>query len=272
MAARSERLAAFLRQGGWSAELAGTVPGAGARPTADAAITAGYDLLIACGGDGTLSEIAKAVAMRGAAVTLAAVPWGTANIFAHAMGCPAPPERAARWLLAAQPKLVPLGRAQSALGTGYFLAVASVGLDADVVHRLRLDRKRRWGRWAYVAGAVRRWLPYYPAPLRYVASGNEAVADAILVGLTGTYAGRMRLGTVGDCGLTLVVRGGPWMLPLQALWLLRRGLEHAPAVERLPPGPVEITTPDLPLQLDGEPAGHTPVRIEVLPAAIRALA
>jgi diacylglycerol kinase family enzyme len=62
------------------------------------------------------------------------------------------------------------------------------------------------------------------------------------------------------------------MLPLQALWLLRRGLEHAPAVERLPPGPVEITTPDLPLQLDGEPAGHTPVRIEVLPAAIRALA
>lgn len=271
MAERAARLAALLRVGGWRAELAETVPGAGARPAAEAGIAAGFEVLVGCGGDGTLNQIANVMAVGGAHVALAAVPWGTANIYAHALGCPAPVERAAAWLVRAQPRVAPLGKADFGSEKRSFIAVASVGLDADVVHRLPLTQKRRWGKLAYAAGALQGWWRAFPAPVNFEVGGAVSSADGLLVGLTRFYGGRLRLGRTGDAGIALALRGGRALLPLHALWFATRGLEHAPGVERLPPGAITIITPGRAVQLDGEPAGLTPVRLSVHTAGLRIL-
>lgn len=275
MAARARRLADLLRAGGrnekWSVELAATVPGDGARPATAAAIAAGCEVIVGCGGDGTLNEIADTVAAAGAAVALAAVPWGTANIYAQALGCPASVKRAAAWLLRAQPRPAPLGEADFLSGKRHFLAVASVGLDADVVHRLPIACKRRWGKLAYAGSALQGWWRRFPPPFQFASDGDSSSAIGVIVGLTRYYGGRLRLGRAGEHGIALALRGGRGMLFAQALWLATLGLEHAPGVERLPPRPIDVVTPGRAVQLDGEPAGFTPVRLSVRPAGLRVL-
>lgn len=265
-----ESLAAELRRGGWAVDLAATDAETGARSAAQRGLEAGYSVLLAAGGDGTLGQMADAVATAGdRRPALAVVPQGTANVFAQALGIPRRPRAAAAWLLRARPKPRPLGRVRSAAGTRHFLVLASAGFDAAVVHQLRSDDKRRWGKWAYARGALAGWRGYFPAPLEFEAGAERGTADGIIIGLTRFYGGRLRLGRVAPgASIALALRGAPALLPAQALALATLGLEHSPGVQRLSSSQIRITTPGVPLELDGEPAGHTPASFEVLPEAM----
>src|ERR1700722_2630460 len=66
----------------WRATTAGD-PG---RRLAEAAVSAGVDLVIACGGDGTVTACAEGLA--GTGVPLAVVPLGTGNLLARNVGVP----------------------------------------------------------------------------------------------------------------------------------------------------------------------------------------
>lgn len=269
-----EFIAGELRGGGWVVELAETVPEAGAKPAAEAAILAGCEVLIGCGGDGTMAEIAQAVISRPAPhPVLGVVALGTANVLAHALGCAVPVRQAAAWLLAAHPASRPLGLAVGGNGKErYFLSVASAGLDAQVVHAMTAGFKRRWGKFAYAGSAVAQTRRYFPAPIDFECDGRRGTADGIVMGLSRFYGGRLKLGRVpaGE-SILLALRGAPWGLPGQALALATVGLEHGPAVERLPGGAIRLLTSGRPLELDGEPAGLTPVELRIRPGAVRML-
>ena len=271
-----EQLAQGLRAGGWTAEVVATTAEGGATAAAEAGIREGYTVLAACGGDGTLQQIADVVAAHGAAGELApsvaALPWGTANIYGRALGCPVEAKAAGQWLLKARPMLKPLGRVSGAEGQRHFLAVVSVGLDAAVVHGLKWKAKRRWGKLAYAWAALCEWPQYFPAAVTFEQDGRPRRADGLIVGLTPYYGGRMRLGEPGaDGSIALALHGSPMALPLQGLWLALCRLEGAPGVERLASGAMRITTPGLPVEIDGEAAGRTPVEIEIEPAGLRVL-
>ncbi|MGH9417147.1 MAG: diacylglycerol/lipid kinase family protein [Terriglobales bacterium] len=260
-----ERLCQGLRAGGWAVSAAEDRP----------ATLAGYDVVVACGGDGTLHHLLQPLAALPASARPAlavAPPFGTANIMAHALGCPPGPAAAARWLLRARAVKVVLGRAETAAGVRWFATIASAGFDAAIVHSLEASAaKRRWGKLAFAARAITHWRHHFPAPLELEAAGRRLTADGLLVGLTRFYAGRGRLGQLEGGSIALALHGAPAWLPLQALGLATVGLDRAPRVQRLPPGPIEITTPGIPLELDGEPFGVTPARLSMEPDALTML-
>lgn len=268
-----ENLAAGLRHGGWSVELAETIAGAGAGPAAEHALAGGCEVLVGCGGDGTLREIAQAVYMRPPPhPTLGVVALGTANVLAHALGCVVPVEHAAHWLLDAQPRERPLGVATRGEDRRFFLSVASAGLDAEVVHRMTPAFKRRWGKLAYAGSAMAQAGRYFPAPIAYDCGGHCGSADGIILGLSRYYGGRLKLGRVEEgASILLALRGAPWWLPGQALALATVGLERGPRVERLTNAPIRLMTAERPLELDGEPAGTTPVNLDVVRGGARML-
>ncbi|HUX66145.1 MAG TPA: diacylglycerol kinase family protein [Terriglobales bacterium] len=272
--ARVEALARGLRRGGWTVDIAATDAERGAFPAAERGLCAGYSVLVGCGGDGTLNQIAHAIASAPAPHPALAVapPFGTANVYARAIGCPGHPAAAARWLLRARPQPRPLGLAVTSDGPRHFLAVASIGYDAAVVRDLHPAAKRRWGKLAFVASVGVAWRRYFPASFDYEAGNLCGRADGLMLALTPFYAGRLHLGRPGpDGALALALRGAPRLLPLQALFLLTCGLEFAPGVERLPPGSITVTTPGRPLELDGEFVGATPATLSVVAAAVHVL-
>ena len=284
MAGRGRPIAALadaLRRGGWRVDTAETSAAGGARDAASRGLRETYDVLVACGGDGTVNQVAHVVASASAddqihpLPWLGVVPWGTANILAGALGVPGGTAAAARWLLRACPRLAPLGVVRRAEGDAYFLAVASIGLDAAVVHGMRWPLKRRWGALAYAGAALTGWPNYFPASIQFeleTAGPAPPPADGLILSLTPYYGGKLRLGRVdADGAIRLALRGAPGLLLPQVLCLATIGLDRAPGVERLPPVGLSIITPGRPLELDGEPAGHTPARIFIRPRAIALL-
>lgn len=124
---------------------------ADARTIAADAVTAGFDGVIAMGGDGIVHQVAQALV--GTEVFLAVIPAGTTNVFARQIGIPAKPVRAAR-LLAGDPKVVrvPVASIEATLpdsGTSQTHAVFAlgIGMDADVVTAAEAEpfRKYRFG-------------------------------------------------------------------------------------------------------------------------------
>lgn len=273
---RIQELAAGLRHGGWKVDTTTTDIARGAASAAERGIHAGYTILLACGGDGTLHEVANAL-MRTpspAPPALALAPLGTANVFAHAIGCPTRPRATVPWLLRARRHAVRLGRARRSTGTDFFVCLASAGFDAHVVHQVPASTKRRWGKLAYAGVALAQLNRYSGGPIHFTAAGGNGFRPAlgVIYSLTRFYAGKMRLGRLApDEAIVLALRGGPAALTAQALSLALATLDRAPGVERVAGSRLEIATPGIPLELDGEAAGHTPVAFDLAPQPIQML-
>ncbi len=78
----------------------------GATSYAHQAVQAGFDTILACGGDGTVHEILQVLV--GTTVALGVIPFGTANALAADLGLTAKPAEIARVLLEAVPTRIPL--------------------------------------------------------------------------------------------------------------------------------------------------------------------
>ena len=118
--ARRERevrqAATVLERAGIAIQLAATTGPGVARHLAATAAKQGDELVVVCGGDGTINEVVNALAFT--TTRLAILPGGTANIIARELGLPLNPVRAARQLPRWLPRLVPLGLATWSLKTG----------------------------------------------------------------------------------------------------------------------------------------------------------
>src|ERR1700686_1077125 len=103
----------FLSENGIQAELAETTGPGHATEIAQKATRDGRELVIACGGDGTLNEVVNglAAAQNGHRVPLALLPGGTANILAKELDIPWDIPRAAQKLLHGEVKDIALGLA-----------------------------------------------------------------------------------------------------------------------------------------------------------------
>ncbi|MDW7709178.1 MAG: diacylglycerol kinase family protein [Deferrisomatales bacterium] len=111
------------------------------------AVEEGARVLVACGGDGTVREVATAAAAAGA--TLGLVPVGMVNLLASELGLPRGVEGALQVVEEGRTVDVYPGRCEPQGGTEtlFFLCVTA-GPDADAVHAVGRD-KRFLGRYAY---------------------------------------------------------------------------------------------------------------------------
>ena len=129
---------------------------ADARTIAADAVTAGFDGVIAMGGDGIVHQIAQSLV--GTDVYLAVIPAGTTNVFARQIGLPNRPTRATRILageveVSAWPVLT---MDSPEIGRRHAVFTAGVGLDADVVAAAETEpyRKYRFGAIHYARTAL----------------------------------------------------------------------------------------------------------------------
>jgi diacylglycerol kinase (ATP) len=107
------------------------------------------DLVIACGGDGTLSAAAPALIKTG--LPLGILPMGTANDLARTLGIPADLNEAARIIIAGHKRDIDLGEVN-----GHpFFNVASLGLSSELAGNLDGTLKRRFGRLGYAIAAFK---------------------------------------------------------------------------------------------------------------------
>jgi len=166
----------------------------------------GADMVLVCGGDGTINEVINGLA--GSQVSLGLLPGGTANILARDMGLPLDPVRAATELSRWSRRRVPLGRASWCIEkapkngdppekeqlTRYFVTVAGIGYDAHVVYKLSSEMKLAWGVAGYIMEALRQVFHY---PFRRFScrtdGGAHRTATFAAIQRAGNYGGWLRL-------------------------------------------------------------------------------
>ena len=259
-------------------------PGA-ARSLARQAVAEGYSQVVAAGGDGTVYEVLNGIAEAADGFTRAAlgiIPLGTANVLAHELGLPFDPHQAWNVIRSGHLRSIDCGEADFRDDSGAprqarFAVVAGAGLDARAVQLVDWSLKKRAGKLAYIAAALRA-LVQYRDHLQCTLDGRPFRGRVVLAGNGRLYAGELAVFPDGalDSG-RLHVRGVPSVTPgillacLQAYTTGRWPLEGrlpAAAVSELQ---LEADRP-VPLQLDGEFVGWLPAALRIQPGALRVLA
>ncbi|MEJ1157775.1 diacylglycerol/lipid kinase family protein [Prosthecomicrobium sp. N25] len=275
---RAERVAALVsacRSLGLRAEARLTTgPGDLGRIAADPELAA--DVLVVAGGDGSVNEAAAGLLRRaGPRPALAVLPSGTANVLAAELSLPRRPAEVAAAV--AGGRTLPLWPGLA--NARPFLLMASAGFDAEVVHAVDPAAKRRWKKLAFVATAFGRGFRGGRPDLHVTADGERLTGRLAIVTKAARYGGPhvlVRAANVTRPGLhlVLVLTDRPVALMRLGLALLAGRVRPGPAVEiravrRVTleaDGPVPV-----PVQIDGEAFGTTPVTIEEAAECLRIL-
>jgi diacylglycerol kinase (ATP) len=244
----------------------------------------GRQLVIACGGDGTLNEIVNGLATQqnGHRVPLALLPGGTANILAKELGLPWDIPRAAERLVRGHVKEIALGLAtpvEQPEKKRYFLSVAGAGPDGIMVYSLDLDLKAKIGILAYWWQGVRALLRYKFPRFRILTGDQQFDASLVVVGRTKNYGGPFKITTRADLYedkfevMAVTTQSGlRYLSYLPTLWL--GGLRNARGVffwmaDKLVCEPLDKNP--LYVQIDGEPLARLPVEFKIVPRALKLL-
>ncbi|HHV39032.1 MAG TPA: YegS/Rv2252/BmrU family lipid kinase [Tepidimicrobium sp.] len=111
----------------------------------------GWDFIIACGGDGTVNEIAKGIAKSDRKIPVAILAAGTVNDFANHVGLPKNINRFFQMIKDQNIKDVDLGK----VNDQYFVNVAASGFLTSVGYQVQPEAKAIFGRMAYyIEGAM----------------------------------------------------------------------------------------------------------------------
>lgn len=255
--------------------------GDGGRYVAEA-IADGVDTVIAGGGDGTLSEVASALADRGqdadALPTLALLPLGTANDFATAAGLPLAPDAALAMARDGQPRRIDLLKVTAAHGHHWCANLATGGFGTQVTVETDEAMKRVLGGLAYLVTGLARLGRVEPQHARF--SGPDFGWEGAFIAL-GLGNGRQAGGGQALCPDALIDDGlldltiipeltGTVAATLGALITggKRAALEQVAVRRRLPWVEIQADLP-ITLNLDGEPTTAHQFRIDCVPGRLR---
>jgi YegS/Rv2252/BmrU family lipid kinase len=288
--ARSLREAiGVLAERGWNVEWTTTTHVGHAEQIARSASEEGATVVVVAGGDGTVNEAVNGLA--GSATALAVLPAGTGNVLAAQLGMvgtptplhrPNPPE-AAMALSQARVATVDTAIAHCPeLERKRFLMWAGIGLDAAVAHEVEgpaRNLKRALGPMAFGVVGLKTVLRAGGVESS-IQMDDSRLRDRLLLGVVANiplYAGTVELtpgARIDDGLLDLALFTGDG---------LRSGVGHIGAVlsglaqsdeERSPKRARSVrvvSDKPLPVHLDAEPYGSTPISIEVDPASLRLL-
>jgi YegS/Rv2252/BmrU family lipid kinase len=286
-----QRAVGVLRNAGIKAEPFITDgAGSGTRLALDA-VRAGFDTIIACGGDGTVHEVLQSVV--GTGVALGVVPLGTANALAADLGLIGSPENAVRALLNAVPTQVSVGRIQYRTSDGesdsrYFAVAAGVGADALLMARMDSRLKLRLGYLLYMIEATKilftHGFPMFQASLPANANGQARVVDisqllAVRVRSFGGALGRLAPGaSVRNGSLSMIAfkTRNRFQFVSFLMAAIANRQTFGRDVELVEAESIECNAHNgsreqLFVEADGEVLGMLPVKLEVVPHALTLL-
>lgn len=249
-----------------------TAPGE-ATTVARQAVSDGFDMVVAAGGDGSLNEVANGLV--GSSVELGLIPVGTENVLAKELGIPLSVSQACQHLYDTPSRYIDTGR----VGERHFVCFAGIGFDAHVAHHLTSARKASLGALAYFLTSFERIGDYRKTPRKtsIVADGValEGSYWMILISNISRYGGglqpapkaRLDDGMLDLCLYPLANYPGT----LRQMLATRSGTHTGlPGMLYRQAAKIEIATePVEQVQLDGDPwSGQTPLTIEAVPGSL----
>jgi len=286
-----ERARTILRRDGIETELAPTRgPGSaaeGAMELARKAIKDGRQMVIACGGDGTLNEVINGLA--GSHLPVALLPAGTANVLAKELALPWDIEKAAALVARSQLRRIALGQvitgidersveAPGSIGRHgrYFLSAAGAGPDGAIVYMVHAALKKSIGTLAYWAEGMRQLGRYTFPRFRVIAGGKSIDATLIVVGRTKHYGGPFRITTEADLYgdqfelMVCTTRSRlKYLGYLPILWAGQlRHMRHAQFFKAATVRCEPLDDVKAYIQTDGEAAGRLPAEFRIVPDAL----
>lgn len=262
---------AARREDGWQLDVRLTWEAGDAQRLVSEALQAGYPTLIAGGGDGTLRDVAEAMAQAKTTASLALLPLGTANDFARAAGVALEPLIALA-LLDEPAQAIDLGEVDGQV----FLNMATGGFGSNVTANTSEDLKRVLGGAAYFLTGLTRFAEVHSAFGRFSGPDFAWEGEFLALGIgNGRQAGGGHLlcpqARVDDGLLDVCIVPAPTDVVGTLGTLLSggiNGLQSVALTARLPW--LEIEAPEgLDLNLDGEPMESSRLRFAAMPAALR---
>lgn len=262
---------AARREDGWQLDVRLTWEAGDAQRLVSEALQAGYPTLIAGGGDGTLRDVAEAMAQAKTTASLALLPLGTANDFARAAGVALEPLIALA-LLDEPAQAIDLGEVDGQV----FLNMATGGFGSNVTANTSEELKRVLGGAAYFLTGLTRFAEVHSAFGRFSGPDFAWEGEFLALGIgNGRQAGGGHLlcpqARVNDGLLDVCIVPAPADVVGTLGTLLSggiNGLQSVALTARLPW--LEIEAPEgLDLNLDGEPMESSRLRFAAMPAALR---
>lgn len=272
--ARTELAQSLAREHGMDAQVLVSEFQGHARQLAEAAVAAGIPRLLAWGGDGTLNEVASAVAFRDAIVGI--IPSGSGNGLARELGIPLQPRDAFAVALNGRERRIDVGEIDGRL----FFNVCGIGLDARVAHEFATHTTTRRGFSRYLEITCRELFRYSPDEHTVVVNGAMVRSRALMIAIAnGRQYGNGALiapaAIVDDGQLDVVVIDDrpAWRALTQIHRVFLGQIGRVPGVTIVRGGEVAITSVrPMVFHVDGEPVvGGTTLRARVQRQALRVL-
>jgi YegS/Rv2252/BmrU family lipid kinase len=240
------------------------------------AIGKGFDTFVAAGGDGTVSGLVDGLVQT--EMPLGILPVGTVNALARELGIPLDLDQAVQLLTGDHTFVfMDVGR----VGDRYFALNASVGVSVSTMQATEPQDKRRLGVLAYLSNEVEALVGLQPYLFEIDVDGlrRQWRASEVVVANGGAIGDpllrwgpdvRLEDGHLDLC----IVRARSALDYLGLIWSILAGRQRQDRRLRCIPvrQSVHIDVKEAMLvQADGEIVGETPVRIEVLPHAVKVI-
>lgn len=246
----------------------------------------GRALIVACGGDGTISEVANGILQSGADASLGLLPSGTGGDFQKSLKIPGRTRDAVRALREGRTRRIDVGRASYLNHDGveesrYFLGVASFGMSGEVIRRVKA-RDADWlgGKASFALAMLQTTLSKENTTAlvqlderreRRLTVANLCVANARYFGGGMKIAPAAKLNdglfdivTIGDLGALKILTNAHQLYLGTHLGMKQVHQAHA---RRVTVKPVEKAS-KIALEVDGELPGHLPATFEIIPRAL----
>jgi diacylglycerol kinase (ATP) len=248
------------------------------------AVDGGATWIVVVGGDGTVHEVVDGLmrAQLGTRAELSVLPLGTGRDFARSLRIPARLDAAIEVARDGRARTIDVGRAIYTDADGgeaeaYFANFAGAGISGAIAQRANRTTKVAGGRLSFIFATVAVYSRWKPAEMTIEIDGEERRARLLeALAMNGDYtAGGMWAApeAAPDDGRFDVVLIGDFSKAEFATTFPKiyrgRHVSHA-KVEIIRARVLRVDAPSpLPIVLDGEQPGTTPVRFEVVPGALR---
>ncbi len=232
----------------------------------------GFEKIVAAGGDGTINEVVNGLADTG--VTLGLLPIGTMNVFATELGLPIHDlEFCWRIITGDSTRSVDLPKANQK----FFVQLAGVGLDAQVVKETSSQLKRNFGPLSYLISAAQ--IAARQPPKLFIQSEDASIDEGsfVLVGNGRLYGGRFpffKHAVIDDGLLDVIVfkRLGYLEIIKYLQDVIFSSDIRVPEIEYFQTRRLRVESDQsVPVELDGELVGNCPVDFSVQERSLRVL-
>lgn len=232
------------------------------------------DILVAIGGDGTVSEVATAIA--GTETRLGIIPAGSTNIIARELKIPVGVDAAINLVYHGEHvHRIDVGR----VGDRAFLHMAGAGLDSHIFANADRRLKRRFGWVAYLPPGLMALMQPVTHMTLEIDGEAMTVASRLVIVANGSSVITPRLTLLpemasddGWLDVLIFTAAGPLTVARTIGGLLTRRLHRsADVIHRRAQQVVIVADPPLPVQLDGDAFLTTPVSVTIEPGALGVL-